>query len=70
MGIENLLEDGAGIFAAEKGLEAVDPNAGLLAKGAAAVAAVMGVGEIKSLLGGGDATPAADDSAPQDDSNS
>jgi hypothetical protein len=38
MGIINFAEEAAGAFAADKALEAVDPNAGFLAKAAAAVA--------------------------------
>lgn len=38
MGILDFAEEAAGAFAADKGLEAIDPNAGILAKGAAAIA--------------------------------
>ena len=38
MGILDLAEEAAGAFAADKALEAVDPNAGLLSKAAAAIA--------------------------------
>lgn len=64
MGILDLAEEAAGAFAADKALEAVDPNAGLLAKAAAAVAGFEGVKVVKDHLGGGDqpaAEPAADD---------
>ena len=69
MGIENLVEDAAGAFAADKGLEAVDPNAGLLAKGVAAVAGVEGAGLVRDFLGGGDQqqAQASDDQQPADD---
>lgn len=71
MGITNFIEEAAGAFAADKALEAVDPNAGLLAKGAAAVAGFEGVGKIKEMLSGdgennAEATPDAE--APSDDS--
>jgi hypothetical protein len=51
MGIEDFIEEAAGAFAAEKGLEAVDPTAGALAKVAAVVAGFEGVGAIKNKLG-------------------
>lgn len=50
MGILNIVEEAAGAFAADKALEAVDPNAGLLAKAAAAVAGFEGVAKVKELL--------------------
>jgi len=50
MGIEKLVEEAAGAFAADKALEAVDPNAGLLAKGAAAVAGFEGVNKLTDVL--------------------
>ena len=46
MGFEKLAEEAAGAFAADKALEAVDPNAGFLAKAAAAVAGFEGVGAL------------------------
>jgi len=66
MGILDFAEEAAGAFAADKALEAVDPNAGLLAKAAAAVAGFEGVGAIKDHLAGSeentaDAAPAADE---------
>jgi hypothetical protein len=67
VGIENLIEEGLGAFAADKALEAIDPNAGLLAKGAAAIAGFEGVGAIKEHFAEGEETK-ADDSAPADDS--
>ena len=73
MGIENLLEDGAGAFAADKLLETVDPNAGIIAKGIAALAGGEGASMLSGMLGGGSAPaaapaeqPAADDSASDD----
>lgn len=50
MGILNIVEEAAGAFAADKALEAVDPNAGLLAKGAAAVAGFEGVAKVKEMM--------------------
>ena len=59
MGIENLIEEGIGAFAADKALEAVDPNAGFLAKATAALAGGEGVNLLKGALGG-DGQPAAE----------
>jgi len=66
MGILDIAEEAAGAFGADKALEAVDPNAGLLAKGAAAIAGFEGVSKVKEMLGGGDAAP--QEAAPADDS--
>ncbi len=52
MGILDFVEEAAGAFAADKALEAVDPNAGLLAKGAAAIAGFVGVSKLKEVFGG------------------
>ena len=52
MGIMDFVEEAAGAFAADKALEAVDPNAGLLAKGAAAIASFEGVSKLKEVFGG------------------
>ena len=72
MGITNFIEEAAGAFAADKALEAVDPNAGLLAKAAAAVAGFEGVGKVKEMLDGenapAEAEAPADDATPTDDS--
>ena len=58
MGIEKLAEEAAGAFAADKALDAVDPNAGILAKGAAIVGGFEGGGAlgdfIKDKLSGGE----------------
>lgn len=64
MGIEDFIEKAAGAYAADKALEAVDPNAGILAKGAAAVAGFEGVSKVKDYLDGdsAQAAPPADDS--------
>ncbi len=76
MGIEDFVEKAAGAFAAEKALEAADPNAGGLAKMGAVAAGFMGVGMIKDKLAQSGEQPAeqapADDAAaqPADDSQS
>lgn len=53
MGILDFAEEAAGAFAADKGLEALDPNAGILAKGAAAIAGFEGVKMIKEHMAEG-----------------
>ena len=63
MGILDLAEEAAGAFAADKALEAVDPNAGLLSKAAAAIAGFEGVKAVKEHLEGGEQP--ASDSAPE-----
>ncbi|MBN8846889.1 MULTISPECIES: hypothetical protein [unclassified Sphingomonas] len=71
MGITNFIEEAAGAFAADKALEAVDPDAGVLAKAAAAVAGFEGVGKIKEMLSGdGDGSADADTATPDDDAQS
>ena len=65
MGITDFIEEAAGAYAADKALEAVDPNAGFLAKAAAAVAGFEGVGAIKEHFAGEQA-----EAAPQDDAQS
>ena len=74
MGILDIAEEAAGAFAADKALEAVDPNANLLEKAAAAVAGFEGVKVLKDHLGGGEhaegqppAEDAAQDSGQTDD---
>jgi hypothetical protein len=67
MGIKDFLEEAAGGFAAEKGLDALDPNANLLEKGLAAVAGFEGVKMVKEHFDGeqaqdSDAAPVSDDS--------
>ena len=71
MGIEDFIEKAAGAYAAEKALEAADPNAGGLAKMAAVVAGFEGVGAIKDHLSQ-PSEPAPADAAipPADDSQS
>lgn len=70
MGIEKLAEEAAGAFAADKAVDKLDPNAGILEKGAAMVAGFEGGGMlgdfVKSKLGGGD-TPQAETDASQSD---
>lgn len=65
MGILDFAEKAAGAFAADKALEAADPNAGFLAKAAAAVAGYEGVEMLKEhLAGSGEKateTPATDE---------
>lgn len=52
MGFEKLAEEAAGAFAAEKALDAVDPNAGFLAKAAAGVAGFEGGGMLGDMISG------------------
>lgn len=59
MGILDFAEEAAGAFAADKALEAVDPNANLIEKVAAAAAGFEGVNLLKEHLGGGDAAQPA-----------
>jgi len=65
MGILDFAEEAAGGFAADKALEAVDPNAGVLAKAAAAVAGFEGVSVVKDHFAADAGAPA--DAAPADD---
>ena len=69
MGIENLIEEGIGAFAADKGLEAIDPNAGILAKGIAALAGGEGVNLLKEVLGGEHASEHAPEHAAAEQSD-
>ena len=52
MGIEKLAEEAAGAFAADKAVDAVDPNAGILEKGAAMVAGFEGGGMLGDFVKG------------------
>lgn len=52
MGIEKLAEEAAGAFAADKAVDALDPNAGILEKGAAMVAGFEGGGMIGDFVKG------------------
>lgn len=67
MGILDFAEEAAGAFAGDKALEAVDPNANLLEKAAAAVAGFEGVKVLKEHLGGRPAEEAAPADAQPDD---
>ncbi|GAB2547130.1 hypothetical protein [Rhodanobacter koreensis] len=51
MGILDTLGEVAGAVAAVEGAEKLDPNAGLLTKGIAAVAGFKGAGALESLVG-------------------
>ena len=68
MGILDLAEEAAGAFGADKALEAVDPNANLLEKAAAAVAGFEGVKVVKDHLDGGENQPAPDAGQASDNS--
>ena len=50
MGIGKLIEEVGGAIAAEQAAEALDPNAGILVKGAAAVAGFMGASTLSNAL--------------------
>ena len=63
MGIKDFLEEAAGALAAEKGLDALDPNAGMLEKGVAAIAGFEGVSMVKEHFAASD----AQQDAPADD---
>lgn len=73
MGIEKLAEEAAGAFAADKALDAVDPNAGVLAKGAAIVGGFEGGGMlgdfIKDKMSGGEEAQGQAEETPADQSD-
>ena len=50
MGIGKLIEEVGGAIAAEQAAEAADPNAGVLVKGAAAVAGFVGAAKVSDAL--------------------
>jgi hypothetical protein len=50
MGIGKLIEEVGGAIAAEQAAEAADPNAGILVKGAAAVAGFVGAAKLSDAL--------------------
>jgi hypothetical protein len=50
MGIGKLIEEVGGAIAAEQAAEAADPNAGILVKGAAAVAGFVGAAKLSDTL--------------------
>lgn len=70
MGIEKLAEEAAGAFAADKAVDKLDPNAGILEKGAAMVAGFEGGGMlgdfIKDKLSGGENAENQGDQAQSD----
>jgi hypothetical protein len=69
MGILNIVEEAAGAFAADKALEAVDPDAGILAKAAAAVAGFEGVEKVQDMMEGQPASESQENGAsPESDS--
>jgi len=73
MGILDTLGEVAGAVAAVEGAEKLDPNAGLLTKGLAAVAGFKGAEALESALGKrkeGEAEANDADAAPADDSQS
>ena len=73
MGLLDTLGEVAGAVAAVEGAEKLDPNAGLLTKGIAAVAGFKGAEALESMLGKkeeGGAEVNDADAAPADDSQS
>lgn len=71
MGIGKLIEEVGGAIAAEQAAEAADPNAGILVKGAAAVAGFVGAEKLSDALqahtdANQDAAQDAADAAPND----
>lgn len=69
MGIKDFLEEAAGAYAAEKGLDAVDPNANFLEKGLAAVAGYEGVKVVKEHFDGEQAGDAPTSQASADEAS-
>ncbi|MGO9742364.1 MAG: hypothetical protein ACLPN5_12795 [Roseiarcus sp.] len=67
MGIGKLIEEVAGAVAAEQAAEAIDPNAGILVKGAAAIAGFEGVNKLTDVLESHAAKPAAPAAPPAAD---
>lgn len=65
MGILDTLGEVVGAVAAVEGAEKLDPNAGLLTKGVAAVAGFKGAGALESLVG----KKEEGEDAPEDASN-
>jgi len=67
MGILDTLGEVAGAIAAVEGAEKLDPNAGLLTKGLAAVAGFKGAGALESLVEKkeGEGEGESSDAAPQ-----
>lgn len=73
MGIEKLAEEAAGAFAADKAVDKLDPNAGILEKGAAMIAGFEGGGMlgdfVKNKLSGGEEAQAEAADPPADQSD-
>lgn len=69
MGILDTVGEIAGAVAAVEAAEKVDPDAGLLTKGVAAVAGFEGAGKLESLLGKKEEAPATDAANAPDASN-
>ena len=67
MGILDTLGEVAGAVAAVEGAEKLDPNAGLLTKGLAAVAGFKGAGALELLAGKkeGEGEAESNDAAPE-----
>ncbi len=65
MGILDTLGEVAGAVAAVEGAEKLDPNAGLLTKGIAAVAGFKGAGALESLAGKKDGEAESTETDPQ-----
>ena len=61
MGILDTLGEVVGAVAAVEGAEKLDPNAGLLTKGIAAVAGFKGAGALESLIGAKDGASESSD---------
>jgi len=67
MGILDLAGEVAGAVAAVEGAEKLDPNAGLLTKGIAAVAGFKGAGAIESMVGKKEDEVTKNDEVKKDD---
>lgn len=65
MGILDIAGEIAGAVAAVEGAEKLDPDAGLLTKGIAAVAGFKGAGALESLVGQKEGEADASDGDPQ-----
>jgi len=66
MGILDTLGEVAGAVAAVEAAEKLDPNAGLLTKGLAAVAGFKGAGALESVLEKKEGETEASDAEPQE----
>lgn len=67
MGILDLAGELAGAVAAVEGAEKLDPNAGLLEKGIAAVAGFKGAGALESMVGKKEDEVKKEDDVKKDD---